>query len=159
MSPSPAAMAGCIRCSPATSDWRKCLRAYPCGYSRSSNNRRTCMLREVTGKTAATFAAVAVLQVASITTMRAADGQNDTPQAQIDQGKATDTRNCSHCHVPNMVNSGAITPDLRAFPDDQTRFVFTVKQGKSNRMPPWGDILSDDEITDLWAYISSRRRP
>ena len=117
------------------------------------------MLREVSGKTAATFAAVAVLQVASITTMRAAEGQNDTTQAQIDQGKATYARNCSHCHGPNMVNSGAITPDLRAFPDDQTRFVFTVKQGKNNRMPPWGDILSDDEITDLWAYISSRRRP
>jgi len=26
-------------------------------------------------------------------------------------------------------------------------------------MPPWGDILSDDEITDLWAYVSSRRKP
>jgi cytochrome c55X len=118
------------------------------------------MLREVSGKTAAIFAAVAVLAIVSMVTVRAADEQNDlSVQAQIDQGKATYARNCSHCHGPNMVNSGAITPDLRAFPDDQTRFVFTVKQGKSNRMPPWGDILSDDEITDLWAYISSRRRP
>jgi mono/diheme cytochrome c family protein len=39
------------------------------------------------------------------------------------------------------------------------RFVTTVKQGKNNKMPPWGDILSDDEITDLWAYVSSRRKP
>jgi len=117
------------------------------------------MLREISRKTATIFAAVALLQV-SITATPAADEQNDSNiQAQIDQGKATYARNCSHCHGPNMVNSGAITPDLRAFPDDQTRLVFTVKQGKSNRMPPWGDILSDDEITDLWAYISSRRRP
>jgi cytochrome c55X len=34
-----------------------------------------------------------------------------------------------------------------------------VKQGKNNRMPPWGDILGDDDIKDLWAFISSRRAP
>jgi mono/diheme cytochrome c family protein len=56
-----------------------------------------------------------------------------------------------------MVNAGTVTPDLRRFPDDQTRFVTTVKQGKNNRMPPWGDLLSDDEIRELWAYVSSRR--
>ena len=39
------------------------------------------------------------------------------------------------------------------------RFVSIVKQGKNNKMPPWGDILSDDEIGDLWAFISSRRKP
>jgi mono/diheme cytochrome c family protein len=26
-------------------------------------------------------------------------------------------------------------------------------------MPPWGDILNDDEIGNLWAFISSRRKP
>jgi mono/diheme cytochrome c family protein len=118
------------------------------------------MLREVSRKTAATFAAVAALAVVSMVTARAADEQNDSSvQAQIDHGKATYAQKCSHCHGPNLMNSGTVTPDLRDFPDDQTRFVFTVKQGKNNRMPPWGDILSDDEITDLWAYISSRRRP
>ena len=48
---------------------------------------------------------------------------------------------------------------LRAFPDDRTRFVTTVKNGKNNKMPPWGDILNDDEIGNLWAFISSRRKP
>ena len=33
----------------------------------------------------------------------------------------------------------------------------TVKQGKNNRMPPWGDVLNDDDIGNLWAYVSSRR--
>ena len=67
-------------------------------------------------------------------------------QAQIDHGKSTYAEKCSHCHGPNMMNSGTITPDLRAFPDDKTRFVTTVKTGKNNRMPPWGDILNDDDI-------------
>jgi mono/diheme cytochrome c family protein len=115
------------------------------------------MLR-VSYRTAAIFAAVAVLGVVIVATVRAADEQNDrTLQAQIDHGKAAYAHNCSHCHGPNLINSGTITPDLRAFPGDQARFFMTVKQGKNNRMPPWGDILSDDEIADLWAYVSSRR--
>ena len=80
-------------------------------------------------------------------------------QAQIDQCKTTYAQKCSHCHGPNMVNSGTITPDLRRFPDDRTRFVTTVKQGKNGKMPPWGDILSDGEIGDIWAYVTSRRNP
>lgn len=106
---------------------------------------------------AATFAAVAVLAVVSMVTARAADELS--VQAQIDHGKATYAQKCSHCHGPNLTNSGTVTPDLRGFPDDKPRFVTAVKQGKNNKMPPWGDILSDDEITDLWAYVSSRRKP
>lgn len=118
------------------------------------------MLKEVIGKTAATFAAVAVLAVAPLAIVRAADEQNGNPvQAQIDHGKTTYAEKCSHCHGPNMMNSGTITPDLRAIPDDKTRFVTTVKQGKNNKMPPWADILSEEEITNLWAFVSSRRRP
>jgi mono/diheme cytochrome c family protein len=114
---------------------------------------------EVSNKAAAVIAAAAVLTVALAATVRADDDQNGNPvQAQIDHGKATYAERCSHCHGPNMMNSGTITPDLRAFPDDKTRFVTTVKNGKNNRMPPWGDILSDDQIMNLWAFISSRRR-
>jgi cytochrome c55X len=111
-------------------------------------------------KTAAIFAAVAALMVARTPTLQAADESNGNPvQARIEHGKATYAEKCSHCHGPNMINSGTITPDLRGFPDDKSRFVTTVKNGKNNKMPPWGDVLSDDEITDLWAFISSRRRP
>ncbi|MFT4115187.1 c-type cytochrome [Bradyrhizobium sp.] len=118
------------------------------------------MRRHASHKTAAILAAVAALTVALAATARAADEANGNPvQAQIDHGKSTYAEKCSHCHGPNLMNSGTITPDLRAFPDDKMRFVTTVKNGKNNRMPPWGDILSDDEITDLWAFISSRRKP
>ena len=77
----------------------------------------------------------------------------------IEQGKRTFAEKCSHCHGPNMVNAGTITPDLRKFPDDRERFFTTVKSGRNNRMPPWGDILSDDQIAALWAYVSSQRKP
>jgi cytochrome c55X len=121
-------------------------------------------LKDVTVKTAAIIAAVAIAAVASLATVAIAQDQKQEPkaevdQAQVDHGKMTYAQKCSHCHGPNMVNSGTITPDLRAFPDDETRFVTTVKQGKNNKMPPWGDILSDDEIMNLWAFISSRRKP
>jgi len=80
-------------------------------------------------------------------------------QVEIDQGKVTFAQRCSHCHGFNMVNAGTIAPDLRKFPDDRERFFTTVKLGKNGRMPPWGDLLSDDQIACLWSYISSRRDP
>jgi mono/diheme cytochrome c family protein len=80
-------------------------------------------------------------------------------QAPIDQGKMTFAQKCSHCHGPNMVTGGTIAPDLRSFPDDRARFFTTVKSGKNGRMPPWGDMLNDDQIGSLWAYVSSRRNP
>jgi mono/diheme cytochrome c family protein len=79
--------------------------------------------------------------------------------AQVDQGKVTFAQKCSHCHGFNMVNAGTIAPDLRQFPDDRERFVTTVKLGKNGRMPPWGDMLNDDQIMSLWSYVSSRRNP
>lgn len=117
------------------------------------------MLKVISHKTAATIAAVAVLSVALAATVRADDAAGNSMQAQIDHGKSTYASKCSHCHGPNLMNSGTITPDLRAIPDDKTRFVTTVKNGKNNKMPPWADILSDDEIGNLWAFVSSRRKP
>ena len=119
---------------------------------------------------AAAFAALAILSLAPAMLPRATAQQNAESEpaaseqakidpAKIDLGKAIFAERCSHCHGPNMVNAGTITPDLRRFPDDHDRFVNTVKRGKNNRMPPWGDVLNDDDIADLWAYVSSRRTP
>jgi cytochrome c55X len=118
---------------------------------------------------AARIAAVALVTIAlmgtalamaqSATAQQNAGGDAGADPAQVDQGKATFASKCSHCHGPNMVNSGTITPDLRRFPDDKERFVTTVKSGKNGKMPPWGDVLNDQEIADLWAYVSSRRTP
>jgi mono/diheme cytochrome c family protein len=110
--------------------------------------------------TAAFCAAVVAASIADMTMPVAAQQQaGGGDQAQIDLGTKAYAQRCSHCHGPNMVNSGTITPDLRRFPDDHDRFVNTVKHGKNNRMPPWGDVLNDDDIAELWAYVSSRRTP
>src|SRR5262245_7366753 len=101
------AMAASTRCSPATSDSPRCRPAAPCGFSRSSNSHGFDVLKDTLIRTAATFAAVAGLAVASVVTVRAADEPNGNPvQAQIDHGKATYAEKCSHCHGPGMMNSG-----------------------------------------------------
>ena len=121
------------------------------------------MIEKLSIWTAAHFAAVVVfvvvLAIAPAATPAAEQQPAAADQSQIDHDKVTFAQKCSHCHGPNMVNAGTITPDLRTFPDDRDRFTTTVKLGKNNRMPPWGDLLSDDEIADLWAYVSSRRTP
>ena len=101
-------------------------------------------------------AAVASAQTAAPATPAGNDGVD---QAQVDQGKVTFAQKCSHCHGPNMVSAGTIAPDLRRFPDDKERFFTTVKLGKNGKMPPWGDLLNDDQISALWAFVSSRRNP
>ena len=116
------------------------------------------MTERVTLLTAAIFAAVATASVVLIPAAAQQPSANDL-QGQADQGRVTYAKNCSHCHGPNMVNSGTITPDLRAFPDDRARFLTTVKGGKNGKMPPWADILSEQEIADVWAFIASRRNP
>ena len=108
------------------------------------------MSKRVSKWTAAHCAAVFLISIA----LQQANAGDRT-----DQGRVTYAQNCSHCHGPNMVNSGTVTPDLRAFPDDKPRFIATVKQGKNGKMPPWGDLLNDEQIEDIWTYLSSRRNP
>ena len=71
---------------------------------------------------------------------------------QIRLGADLFARNCSPCHGPHMQDpEGAF--DLRTFPPEQhTRFVSSVSNGK-NAMPPWGGLLKPDEIEALWAYV------
>ncbi|HMM92167.1 cytochrome c [Bradyrhizobium sp.] len=116
----------------------------------------------MTGKlsrlTAASLAAVATVAIAWMTMPAAAQQQAAvSDQAPAAPGRTTYAQKCSHCHGPNMVTAGTVAPDLRAFPNDEPRFTTTVKQGRNN-MPPWKDILSDQEITEIWAFVSSRRK-
>ncbi len=73
------------------------------------------------------------------------------------EGRLIYARQCSRCHGYNMINNGGlIAIDLRKFPKDQRdRFVNAVAKGKAPKMPPWGDVLSANEIEALWAYIQS----
>ena len=116
------------------------------------------MTNKLSKWTAASLAAVAVVAIAWMTMSASAQQQAAvSDQALIGPGKTAYAQKCGHCHGPNMVTSGTVAPDLRTFPDDNARFTTTVKQGKNN-MPPWKDILSDQEITEIWAFVSSRRK-
>jgi len=70
------------------------------------------------------------------------------------EGKTIYARQCSRCHGFNMNNNGLLGLDLRKFPKDgRDRFVNAVRKGKPPKMPPWGDVLSVNDIEALWAYV------
>jgi cytochrome c55X len=72
----------------------------------------------------------------------------------VAKGKALYAERCSHCHGFNLVNPGTITYDLRTFPhNEKLRFMTSVLLGKNGRMPAWGDVLNQEDIDDLWAYV------
>jgi mono/diheme cytochrome c family protein len=76
-----------------------------------------------------------------------------TPQ-QLDLGRILYARNCSPCHGPRMQDPESAF-DLRKFPhDERARFITSVTRGK-NQMPPWGDLLSPEEVAALWAYVTT----
>ncbi len=100
----------------------------------------------------AMLAAVAALLLILPALGRAQDegAQHFTPE-QLQAGTSIYARNCSACHGPRMLGPEAF--DLRTFPHDQhTRFITSVTQGK-NGMPPWGGLLSAEDIENLWAYV------
>ena len=70
---------------------------------------------------------------------------------QITKGSAIYSQNCSPCHGLQMLDAqGAF--NLRTFPRDQkARYLTSVSKGK-NQMPPWGGLLSAEDIEALWAY-------
>lgn len=71
-------------------------------------------------------------------------------------------QNCARCHGLD-VKSGGMAPDLRELPSDETgdTWFYTrvtggaVRDGRV-RMPPFGDILSDEAIWAIRTYIESR---
>lgn len=95
------------------------------------------------------MAAVCVLAQAALVR---ADAPDAPAPEQVKKGSAIYSQNCSPCHGPRMLDpQGAF--DLRIFPrDEKTRFLLSVSKGK-NQMPPWGGLLSADEIEALWAYV------
>jgi mono/diheme cytochrome c family protein len=79
----------------------------------------------------------------------------DFPQEQVRKGADLYAQNCAPCHGARMLDPNSAF-DLRTFPPDQkSRFVRSVTRGL-NAMPPWGDLLSTDDVEALWAYVVTR---
>jgi mono/diheme cytochrome c family protein len=112
------------------------------------------------------FGLIAIVLIATMPPYRSAAAEETARTAAVEseqadaqmvaKGKTLYAHHCSHCHGFNMVNPGTVTYDLRQFPrDDKARFVHSVTNGKNGRMPQWGDLLRQDEIDDLWAYVKT----
>ena len=73
----------------------------------------------------------------------------------VEKGRTMYKQLCLRCHGPEMVG-GNNAFDLRNFPiHDRDRFFNSVTNGK-RAMPPWKGILTEDEISLLWAYVGTR---
>jgi mono/diheme cytochrome c family protein len=66
---------------------------------------------------------------------------------------------CSHCHGP-AGSGGDRGPDLKNVAHRMTAAKMTTQiHDGGQAMPPFGDVLTTQDITDLVAYLRSRRKP
>jgi cytochrome c6 len=81
-------------------------------------------------------------------------------ESALAKGERTYENYCATCHGEQLMNNSAgLTFDLRRLrPDEHSRFVDSVQNGK-NKMPPWKGVLDDIQIEQLWAYIQASISP
>ena len=70
----------------------------------------------------------------------------------IEAGEAVYNSYCFTCHGEKLVSSGQTFDLRRLTAGDRARFDNSVRMGK-NQMPPWKDVLSNEEIDQLWHFI------
>ena len=92
----------------------------------------------------------ASLVIGALTVVSAALAQD---RAKIAAGAEVYAERCAACHGERLRASGATFDLLKLRPDE--RFDRAVNDGKG-QMPPWGGVLSPEEIDQLWAYLRSR---
>ena len=80
----------------------------------------------------------------------AQDAERD--QAAIEAGETVYNNYCQNCHGDRLVSTGQTFDLRRLTASDRARFENSVRNGK-NQMPPWKDVLSAEEIGQLWAYV------
>jgi cytochrome c6 len=76
-------------------------------------------------------------------------------RAKIKAGAEVYTERCAACHGERLRATGGAFDLLKLRPDERERFDRAVNDGKG-QMPPWGGVLSPEEIDQLWAYIRFR---
>ena len=76
-------------------------------------------------------------------------------RSKIAAGAEVYAERCAACHGERLRATGAGFDLLKLRPDERERFDKAVNDGKG-QMPPWGGVLSAEEIDQLWAYLRSR---
>jgi mono/diheme cytochrome c family protein len=72
--------------------------------------------------------------------------------AKIEAGETAYGTYCAPCHGDGLKSTGQFPNLRRLMPNDRAKFDSTVRDGR-NQMPPWKDVLSDEQIDQIWAYI------
>ena len=87
--------------------------------------------------------------------------RNDKEAVRV--GSSAYNQNCARCHGLDAI-SGGIAPDLRKLdldPDTDAYFLESVRGGKVRNgavyMPPFKDILSQEAMWAIKAYLETRR--
>ena len=76
-------------------------------------------------------------------------------RAKVAAGAEVYATHCAACHGERLRATGAGFDLLKLRPNERERFDKAVNDGKG-QMPPWGGVLSPEEIDQLWAYVRSR---
>jgi mono/diheme cytochrome c family protein len=76
-------------------------------------------------------------------------------RAKVAAGAEVYATHCAACHGERLRATGAGFDLLKLRPHERERFDKAVNDGKG-QMPPWGGVLSTEEIDQLWAYVRSR---
>lgn len=76
-------------------------------------------------------------------------------KSKIAAGAEVYAERCAACHGERLRATGANFDLLKLRPDERQRFDKAVNDGKG-QMPPWGGVLSDEEIDQIWQYLRSR---
>ena len=76
-------------------------------------------------------------------------------RAKIAAGAEVYAERCAACHGERLRATGGAFDLLKLRPDERARFDQAVNDGKG-QMPPWGGVLSAEEIDQLWEYLRSR---
>jgi mono/diheme cytochrome c family protein len=94
----------------------------------------------------------ASILIGALTVVAAALAQD---RAKIQAGAEVYAMHCAACHGERLRATGAGFDLLKLRPDDRERFNKAVNDGKG-QMPPWGGVLSREELDQLWAYVRFR---
>jgi mono/diheme cytochrome c family protein len=76
-------------------------------------------------------------------------------QSAADAGRDVYAEHCAPCHGERLMATGA-APDLKLLrADQQAHFDEIVRNGKG-QMPAWEGMITDEDISRIWAYVRSR---
>jgi mono/diheme cytochrome c family protein len=76
-------------------------------------------------------------------------------QSAADAGRDVYAEHCAPCHGERLAATGA-APDLKLLrADQQAHFDEIVRNGKG-QMPAWEGMITDEDISRIWAYVRSR---